>query len=175
MNSGKRWIAILLAMVMMFAMAPLSAFADPEEDEAAESQEYDEAYDEEYDDEDRVEWKDVPLGDNGIPVISLTIAEEEFRAVLDSEDHSYEAENCTIRIDVPEGFESEYGEIDASTVGVDLPLEYFRGRGHSTWMQEKKPFKFKLTAATSKAFCEASTVTTRWAPPFKAATEKPPV
>ena len=140
MTSGKRWIALFLAMVMMFAMAPLNAFADPEEDETAESQEYEE----EYDDEGRVEWKDVPLGDNGIPVISLTIAKEELQAVLDSEDHSYEAENCTIRIDVPEGFESEYGEIDPSTVGVDLPLEYFRGRGHSTWLQEKKPFKIKL-------------------------------
>ena len=40
------------------------------------------------------------------------------RKVLDSEDHRYEAENFTIRIDVPESFESEYGEIDPSTVCV---------------------------------------------------------
>ena len=32
MTSGKRWIAIFLAMVMMFDMAPLSTFADPEEE-----------------------------------------------------------------------------------------------------------------------------------------------
>ncbi len=36
MASGKRWIAIFLAVVMMFVMAPLSAYADPET-EAQES------------------------------------------------------------------------------------------------------------------------------------------
>ncbi len=81
---------------------------------------------------------------NGIPVLSLTIDSDEFQAVLDSPEHTYQAENCSIRIDVPEGYESEFGEIDASTLGRDISLEYFRGRGNSTWDMPKKPFKIKL-------------------------------
>lgn len=81
---------------------------------------------------------------NGIPVLSLTIDPDDFQAVLDSPEHTYSAENCSIRIDVPEGYESEYGEIDASTLGQDISLEYFRGRGNSTWDMPKKPFKIKL-------------------------------
>ena len=81
---------------------------------------------------------------HGIPVLSLTIDPDDFQAVLDSPEHTYSAENCSIRIDVPEGYESEYGEIDASTLGRDISLEYFRGRGNSTWDMPKKPFKIKL-------------------------------
>ena len=81
---------------------------------------------------------------HGIPVLSLTIDPDDFQAVLDSPEHTYSAENCSIRIDVPEGYESEYGEIDVSTLGRDISLEYFRGRGNSTWDMPKKPFKIKL-------------------------------
>ncbi len=82
--------------------------------------------------------------DNGIPVINLTIDPDAFAAVISSPDHSYAAENCSIRIDVPEGYTCEYGAIDPATVGTDLALEYFRGRGNSTWNEAKKPFKIKL-------------------------------
>ena len=33
---------------------------------------------------------------NGIPVLSLTIDPDEFQAVLDSPEHKYQAENCSV-------------------------------------------------------------------------------
>ena len=84
------------------------------------------------------------LPEGGIPVLSLTVDPAEFQAVLDSKRHSYQAGNCTIRIDVPEGYVCEYGEPDTSLLGCELPLKYFRGRGNSTWLEDKKPFKFRL-------------------------------
>ena len=84
----------------------------------------------------------------GIPVLRLNIDPEEYQKVIESEDHSYRAEGCTIRIDVPEGYESEYGETDPSLIGTDLLLEYFRGRGNSTWYGRKKPFKLKTDKKT---------------------------
>ena len=64
--------------------------------------------------------------------------------VIDSQDHSYRAPGAKIRIHVPEGYESPFGEIDPATIETDLDLEYIRGRGNSTWDEVKKPFKFKL-------------------------------
>ena len=82
--------------------------------------------------------------DNGIPVLVLTIDPEEFQKVLDSSRHEYQAENGTIRIDLPAGWTGEYGVPDEATVGTELSLRYFRGRGNSTWFEDKKPFKFRL-------------------------------
>ena len=83
----------------------------------------------------------------GLPVINLTIDPEEYQKVITSPSHKYRAANCSIRIDLPEGYESEYGEIDPSTIAADLELEFFRGRGNSTWMMEKKAFKLKLASS----------------------------
>ena len=91
-----------------------------------------------------------PSADYGIPVLTLTIDAEEFQKVCDSEDHTYRAKGGSIRIDVPEGYRGDYFDsLDSATVGTEIDLEYFRGRGNSTWEQEKKPFKFKLDKKTS--------------------------
>ena len=72
--------------------------------------------------------------DNGIPVVYLTIAEDEFEKVNESENHEYRSAGGTIRIT------DANGETDTG----DLELEYLRGRGHGTWSADKKPYKFKL-------------------------------
>ena len=91
---------------------------------------------------------DIPLRNNGIPVIMLTIDPAEYQALLDSPRHEYRAEKATLRIDVPEGYTCEYGGIDEAALGRELELEYIRGRGNSTWLQEtKKAYKFKLADA----------------------------
>ena len=87
----------------------------------------------------------VSLRGNGIPVIYLTVDPEELEAVLSSRDHSFRAESSSLRIVVPPEYECEYGEIDPTTLGRELSLEYIRGRGNSTWrLSDKKAFKFKL-------------------------------
>ena len=87
----------------------------------------------------------VSLRGNGIPVIYLTVDPDEFEALLSSPDHSYRAESASLRIVVPPEYECEYGEIDPTTLGRELSLEYIRGRGNSTWrLSDKKAFKFKL-------------------------------
>lgn len=78
---------------------------------------------------------------NGIPVVRLEIGEEEFARVLESRDHSYRAHGATLSIEVPEGWTGEFGKAEALE---NLPLEYIRGRGNSTWLNAKKPFRFKL-------------------------------
>ena len=113
-----RILLIILALVMGLSVLPASAAEDSEE-----------------------------KIDNGIPVISLTIDPAEYQSVISSEDHSYRAEGCSIRIDVPDGFTSEFGAGDTSIIGRDLALEYFRGRGNATWLEEKKPFRLKLEEA----------------------------
>ena len=67
-------------------------------------------------------------GHNGIPVVRLNVDPEELQKVNGSADHSYSANGCTIRIEIPEGYESEFGEIDPETTEAELPLEYLRGR-----------------------------------------------
>ena len=83
----------------------------------------------------RKETSDTPVWeDNGIPVVYLTIAEDEFEKVNESENHEYRSAGGTIRIT------DANGETDTG----DLELEYLRGRGHGTWSADKKPYKFKL-------------------------------
>ena len=83
--------------------------------------------------------------DNGIPVVSITINPEEYQKVIESPMHSYRAsKEGSVRIDVPEGYKSEFGEIDTNCIGIDLPLSYIRGRGNSTWLADKKSLKLKL-------------------------------
>ena len=87
------------------------------------------------------------LADNKLPVVYISIDEnaegygtiEEMNSSLD---HTSECTG-TVKIDVPEGYKGDYcDEILADT--DELQLEYIRGRGHTTWMENKKPYKFKL-------------------------------
>ena len=88
------------------------------------------------------------IADTGIPAINLVIDPAEYQAMINSEDHSYRAQNCSLQITVPEDWESEYGPGDTSIYSKDVPLEYIRGRGNSTWIEDKKPFKLKLSKKT---------------------------
>lgn len=80
--------------------------------------------------------------DTGLPQIRIYIDPEEFRQVVESPGHAYRAETGAIRIDVPDGFATMSGAKPLST--EQLRLEYIRGRGNSTWLNSKKPFRFKL-------------------------------
>ena len=79
-----------------------------------------------------------------LPVVRFHIDEQQgsIEAMNASEDHSV---NCygTVDIEVPAGYKSEYTGAEESS-HMNLPLEYIRGRGNSTWMEDKKPYKFKL-------------------------------
>ena len=94
----------------------------------------------------------VLLSDNGLPVVYITIDEEAegFGTIADmhnSYDHSVRCTG-TVRIDVPDGYCGDYSD-KALEDTDELPLEYIRGRGNSTWSEQKKPYKFKLDKKTN--------------------------
>ena len=83
-----------------------------------------------------------------VPIMYFNIDESQgtIEAMNSSDDHSVEC--CgTVDLVVPdefnndESFRDEYKRQD-SLYGLDL--EYIRGRGNSTWMDNKKPYKVKL-------------------------------
>ena len=47
-----------------------------------------------------------------------------------------------VEIKVPAGYQSEYGSIDVPQGRISL--KFIRGRGNSTWVMPKKPYKIKL-------------------------------
>ena len=87
---------------------------------------------------------DTPVVDNGIPVIYLNI--DETQGTIEDMNHSADhSVYCygTISIDVPEGFRySDFPEISLKSL-QDLSMS-IRGRGNSTWKNNKKPYKIKL-------------------------------
>lgn len=85
------------------------------------------------------------LSDNGLPVVYISLPEGEIEKINTSENHSYMCESGTVTVTVPEGYKGDYSNdpIDDSLTR-DLSIEYIRGRGHSTWKLDKKPYKFKL-------------------------------
>lgn len=87
------------------------------------------------------------LSDNGIPILSINIDPYEYKNIIISNRHSYTSYSGSISITVPEGYTGDYG--DAQLLPKEeLELEYLRGRGKSTWLHAKKPFKFKLKEST---------------------------
>ena len=86
-----------------------------------------------------------------VPVMYFNIDESEgtIEQMNNSEDHSVECYG-TVDLVVPdkfnadETFRDEY-EKQESLTGLDL--EYIRGRGNSTWMDPKKPYKVKFDKA----------------------------
>ena len=86
-----------------------------------------------------------PAQDNGIPALRLSIDPDEYQKMIDAPNHEYRATGATISLDVPDGYTGEFGETELGDL-EDLSLEYIRGRGNSTWYDDKKPFKFKLDA-----------------------------
>ena len=75
---------------------------------------------------------------SGIPVLRITLEEgsEGFDKINASPDHSYECAG-SLDILVPEGYKGM-----ESVEGLEL--EYMRGRGNSTWLADKKPYKIKF-------------------------------
>lgn len=128
--AGKRFLSFILALALCAAagMAAAEEFEEPKPRQHAEI-------------------GTVALQDNGLPVVYLTVDPDEYRQVIEDSEHKTQARGASVRITVPEGFVSEYGEFDASFAGKELSLETIRGRGHSTWSQEKKPFKIRLSEA----------------------------
>ena len=91
------------------------------------------------------------LADNGLPVVYINIGDEEFEKVNESDDHSYRCESGTVTITVPEGYKGDYSEAELDDTDLnDLEIEYFRGRGNSTWSTDKKPYKLKLKKKKDK-------------------------
>ncbi len=91
------------------------------------------------------------LANNGLPVVNITIDESAegygtIEEMNNSPDHSVECTG-TVKITVPDGYTGYYSDIALSDT-KDLKLDYIRGRGHTTWMNDKKPYKLKLDKKT---------------------------
>ena len=96
---------------------------------------------------------------NGIPRITIYV-DENAQSIADaaaadkkheygtidemnaSEDHSVRAIG-SVKIEVPNGYVSDYGSASAPDEPVEL--KYIRGRGNTTWQSDKKPYKIEFT------------------------------
>ena len=89
-----------------------------------------------------VTFKTFEFVQSALPVVSFDIDENEGTVdeMNTSEDHSAECHG-NMNINVPAGYTNEYAN---NLVSASYPMEYIRGRGNSTWMVDKKPYKVKL-------------------------------
>ena len=83
-----------------------------------------------------------------IPKISVYIDEtaEGYATIEEMNNDFFHEAKCTgtMDIDIPEGYYCDYTDKTPETLH-DIPLNYIRGRGNSTWGQaDKKPYKIKL-------------------------------
>ncbi|MBE5959060.1 MAG: hypothetical protein E7254_09410 [Lachnospiraceae bacterium] len=53
-----------------------------------------------------------------------------------------------MHVKVPDGYVSEYSVDGTPMKDATYELDYLRGRGNSTWLQSKKPYKIKLDKST---------------------------
>ena len=89
-----------------------------------------------------------------VPVMYFNIDESEgtIKAMNESENHSVECYG-NVELVVPDEFNKdttfrdEYGTQKSLTGKDAIELEYIRGRGNSTWMDDKKPYKVKFDKA----------------------------
>lgn len=87
----------------------------------------------------------VDFSPNTLPVLYLNIDESlgSIRAMHEDESHTTECHG-TMDIVVPDGYAGGYGDsVQESRSGI--VLDYIRGRGNSTWIGEKKPYKLRFT------------------------------
>ena len=86
------------------------------------------------------------MKEDGLPTVYFDIDESIQPISAMNNDSNHETEcfgNMTLKI--PAGYKSEYGgEKYTDAVSTTYPMEYIRGRGNSTWMADKKPYKVKL-------------------------------
>lgn len=92
--------------------------------------------------------EDVP--NNGIPVLSITLTGEgeespsdAFDAINNSPDHSV-GRAGTLSLSVPAGYAGDYSAEALQNLGP-ISIEHMRGRGNSTWEENKKAYKIKLS------------------------------
>ena len=87
--------------------------------------------------------RSIEFAETSIPVLYFHIDESQgtVAAMNASVDHSVECYG-TVDLQVPADFDNEYGKAQPSL--TDLELEYIRGRGNSTWGDDKKPYKVKF-------------------------------
>ena len=89
--------------------------------------------------------------ENGIPLVILHINEDaggEYKTIAEmnaSEDHSVRCTG-TVEIKAPAGYKSGYGSYTLPT--TPLQLDYIRGRGNTTWLAPKKPYKLQFKEKT---------------------------
>lgn len=82
--------------------------------------------------------------ENSLPVVYFNIDETEGTIDAMNSDPNHDTE-CygKMSLEVPNGYVSEYsGEAVKSKI---YDLDYIRGRGNSTWTENKKPYKIKLS------------------------------
>lgn len=74
--------------------------------------------------------------------------DEQIQRVIESIGHVYRATGVSVTIEVPPTYDNPeedlWDGVSGYTGATNLGIEFFRGRGNSTWRQAKKPFKFKL-------------------------------
>jgi len=74
--------------------------------------------------------------------------DEKIRLVLETPNHAYRAAGVSASVEVPSDYDNPeeglWDGVSGYEGAMDLGIEFFRGRGNSTWRQAKKPFKFKL-------------------------------
>ncbi|MCR5737560.1 MAG: CotH kinase family protein [Eubacterium sp.] len=77
------------------------------------------------------------------PVLNFDLDEEvnTVDRINGSEDHSIMGYG-DMNVQIPEGYECEY--TDKPLESATYELDYIRGRGNSTWLTSKKPYKIKL-------------------------------
>ncbi len=85
----------------------------------------------------------IEFSESSIPVMYFNIDESRgsIAAMNGSSTHSAECYG-SVDLQVPDGYTSEY--TGRSQKSLTMDLEYIRGRGNSTWMTDKKPYKVKL-------------------------------
>lgn len=78
-----------------------------------------------------------------IPTVDLDIDETQgaIESMNGDPEHNTECYG-KMTLKIPEGYKSEYTDETLKTQTYDL--DYIRGRGNSTWMPDKKPYKIKL-------------------------------
>ncbi len=89
--------------------------------------------------------RSVEFVESSLPVIYLDIDETQGAISAMNLDPEHETEcygNMTLQ--VPDGYVSEYAPNQTFTTQT-YEMEYIRGRGNSTWMCDKKPYKIKLS------------------------------
>lgn len=87
--------------------------------------------------------RSIEFVESSVPVIYFNIDESQGTIMAMNQDQNHETE-CygDMTIQIPDGYTSEYTDKTMST--KTYSLEYIRGRGNSTWMCDKKPYKIKL-------------------------------